>query len=265
MAERTWGVDDPAGRDVVQSLLRGLAVVRAFDAEHAALTLDQVAERAAVSRSAARRLLRTLMAADLVTFDGRHFRLSSRLLDLGYAQQSRLSFADVAQPHCAQLAAASGCAVSVGRLDGNHVVYVAWVGAPRLMSISLGVGTRLPAHVPAIGRVQIAYLEKRALSDYLDRAYADIPLRTAVSVDSFRNELAEIRDRGWSYVAEEIDAGLSAIAAPIVDRSGQVVAGIALSTHSDGRAGEQRLVDLIPDLVNASSRIGADLHASHLS
>lgn len=252
-------------RDIVRSLVRGLAVIRIFDADHAALTLGQVAERAGVSRSAARRLLRTLMAADLATFDGHQFRLRSRLLDLGYAQQSRLGLAEVAEPYCAELAVATGLTVSVGRLDGTDVVYLVRVGAPRLMSISLGVGTRLPAHVPAVGRVQIAQLDEAALSEYLATAYADNPVRTAGSVDDFRGELVEIRERGWSYVAEEIDTGLSAIAAPIRDRSGRVVAGIDLSTHSDGRPGEQSLLDAVPDLVAAGARIGADLHASHLS
>lgn len=258
-------VGELADRDVVRSLVRGLALIRVFDAEHAALTLDQAAERAGISRSAVRRLLRTLMAAGLATFDGHQFRLSSRLLDLGYAQQSRLSLAEVAEPHCAELAAATGRTVSVGRLDGADVVYLVRSGAPRLMSISLGVGTRLPAHIPAIGRVQIAHLDDPALSAYLATTYAENPVRTAASTDDFRRELAEIRDRGWSYVAEEIDAGLIAVAAPIVDRSGQVVAGIDLSTHADASAGEQRLLDAIPELVAAGARIGADLHASHLS
>lgn len=266
MAEQVRDVDhDLADRDIVQSLVRGLAVIRAFDADHAALTLDQVAERTPVSRSAARRLLRTLMAAGLATFDGHYFRLSSRLLDLGYAQQSRLTLAEVAEPHCAALAAATGRTVSVGRLDGTDVVYLVRVGAPRLMSISLEVGTRLPAHLPAIGRVQIAYLDEPALSAYLAAAYPDNPVRTAASIDDFRKELADIRARGWSYVAEEIDAGLSAIAAPILDRSGEIVAGITLSTHSEGRAGEQELLDTVPELLDAGARIGADLHPSHLS
>ena len=263
MAERK-GVVDAAERDVLQSLVRGVAVIRAFDADHSALTLDQVAERALVSRSAARRLLRTLMAAQLATFDGHRFRLGSRLLDLGYAQQSRLSLAEVAEPHCAELAAASGRTVSVGRLDGMDVVYLLRLGVPRLMSISLGVGTRLPAHLPAIGRVQIAFLGEQALSAYLETAYSERPVRTAASVESFRAELAAIRDSGRAYVAEEIDAGLSAMAVPIVDRSDRVVAAISLSTHSDGRAAEHELLDAMPDLLDASKRIGADLHASHL-
>lgn len=257
--------DDVGERDVIQSLVRGLAVVRAFDASHAALMLDQVAERADVSRSAARRLLHTLIARRLATFDGHHFRLGSRLLDLGYAQQSRLTLAEVAEPHGAQLAAATGRTVSAGRLDGTDVVYLVRVGAPRLMSISLGVGTRLPAHLPAVGRVQVAFLDEPALSTYLKTAYADHPVRTAASADDFRAELAGIREQGWCYVAEEIDAGLSAVAAPVVGRSGRVVAGISVSTHADGRAGEGELRDVIPSLLEASARIGADLHDSHLS
>lgn len=266
MAERNRNTGgERQERDIVRSLVRGLAIVRVFDAEHPALTLDEVTERAAFSRSAARRLLRTLMAAGLATFDGHHFRLTSRLLDLGYAQQSRLSLAEVAQPHCAELASTTGRTVSVGRLDRTDVVYLMREGAPRLMSISLAVGTRLPAHIPAIGRVLVANLDEPTLDAYLETAYPKHPIRTAASPDDFRRELVQIREQGWAYVDEEIDTGLSAIAAPIVDRSGHVVAGIDLTTHTDGRSGQQALLDAIPDLVATSTRIGADVHASHLS
>src|SRR3712207_1958408 len=94
-------------RDVVQSLARGLAVVRAFDAGHPALTLDEAAARTGFSRSATRRLLRTLMAAGLADFDGRFFRLAPGLLDLGYAQQSILDLPDVARPHAQALSRAT--------------------------------------------------------------------------------------------------------------------------------------------------------------
>src|SRR5262245_22753934 len=161
MAERTSQDDrvtTAVDRDVVQSLVRGLEVIRAFDAEHPTLTLDEAAERSGISRSAVRRLLRTLMEAGLTEFDGHRYRPTPGLLDLGYAQQSRLTLAQVVEPHCTALSAELGRTVSVATLEGAEVVFLARVGAPGLMTVSLGVGSRLPAHHPAIGRVQLAWL-----------------------------------------------------------------------------------------------------------
>jgi IclR family pca regulon transcriptional regulator len=255
-----------AERDVVQSLVRGLGVLHVFDAQHPELTLDEVAERASISRSAVRRLLRTLMAAGLTTFDGHCYRLTSRLLDLGYAQQSRLTLAEVAEPHCADLSAELGRTVSLGRLEGHEVVYLLRVGAPRLMDVSLGVGTRLPAHHPAIGRAQLAWLPEPELAAFLESdIYRNQPARTIGSADDLREELLAIRARGWCLVAEEFEVGLSAVAAPVRDRTGRVVAAINLSTHSDGRATQRHLTEAVPELLGTAARIGIDLHASHVT
>lgn len=268
MVERAAFNPEPeiAGRDVVQSLVRGLEVVHVFGVDHPQLTLDEAAERSGISRSAVRRLLRTLMSAGLATFDGRYYRLTSRLLDLGYAQQSRLTLAEVAEPHCVDLSAELGRTVSLGRLDGPEVVYLLRVGAPRLMDVSLGVGTRFPAHLPAIGRAQLAWMPEPELAAFLESdTYRHHPARTVGSAVDLRKELLAIRARGWCLVAEELEAGLSAVAAPIHDRTGRVVAAINLSTHSDGRATQRQLTEEVPELLRAAARIGIDLHASHLN
>lgn len=260
------GTAETSDRDVVQSLIRGLAVVRTFDAEHPALTLDQASERAGISRSAVRRLLLTLIEARLVTFDGHLYRLTPRLLELGYAQQSRLSLAEVAEPHCAALSAELGRTVSMATREGAQVVYLVRVGAPRLMSISVHVGTRLPAHHLAIGRVQLAWLPETALADFLDSAtFRDNPGRILRTADDLRTELAATRERGWSHVTDELEAGLSAVAAPVRDRAGQVVGAINVSSRSDGRPDVRELPEIIPDLLRTAEEIGADVHRSHLS
>lgn len=241
-------------------------MVRAFDAEHPVLTLDQAAERSGISRSAVRRLLLTLMESGLATFDGHRYRLTSRMLDLGYAQQSRLTMAEVAEPYCAELSAELGRPVSVAHLDVPYVVYLIRVGAPRLMHISLGTGTRLPAHRTAIGRVQLAWLPEPQLEKFLTApGYRDYPARTLGSDEALRAELLEIRARGWCYVAEELEAGLTAIAAPVHDRTGRVVAGINVSTHADGRGTERRLTNDVPELLQTAARLSTDLHESHVA
>ena len=266
MAERMLADDERriSDRDVVQSLVRGLDVVRAFDGTHPELSLDEAAERTGFSRSATRRLLRTLMTAGLAVYDGRHYRLTSRLLDLGYASQSRLSLAEVALPHCEELSRRLGRTVSVARLDGDNIVYLLRVGAPRLVAVSLHVGSRLPASLPAVGRVILAGLSDDELNGFLaSDAFREQSKRTGLSAEDLAKEMDDIRARGWCHVSEVLEAGLSAVAAPIRDRTGRVVAGLNVSTRTGGQAPVLDLLDTVPDLVRTATRIGDDLHPTH--
>lgn len=266
MAEPTFVGDERriSDRDVVQSLMRGLAVVRAFDGTHPALSLDEAAERTGFSRSATRRLLRTLMTAGLAVYDGRHYRLTSRLLDLGYASQSRLSLAEVALPHCEELSHRLGRTVSLAQLDDDSIVYLLRVGAPRLVAVSLHVGSRLPASLPAIGRVILAGLADEELAGFLaSDGFQEQSKRIGLSADDLFEELVDIRARGWCHVSEVLEAGLSAVAAPIRDRTGRVVAGLNVSTRTGGQAPVLDLLDTVPDLVRTAVRIGDDLHQTH--
>lgn len=266
MAESTLAGDDRriSDRDVVQSLVRGLDVIRAFDGAHPRLTLDEAAERTGFSRSATRRLLRTLMTAGLASYDGHHYRLTSRLLDLGYASQSRLSLAEVALPHCEELSRRLGRTVSVARLDSDSIVYLLRVGAPRLVAVSLHVGSRLPASLPAVGRVILAGLSDDELAGFLaSDAFREQSKRTGLSAEELTREMVDIRARGWCHVSEVLEAGLSAVAAPIRDRAGRVVAGLNVSTRTGGQAPVLDLLDTVPDLVRTATRIGDDLHQTH--
>lgn len=266
MAERVLAGDERriSDRDVVQSLKRGLDVVRAFDGTHPALSLDEAAERTGFSRSATRRLLRTLMTAGLAAYDGRHYRLTSRLLDLGYAGQSRLSLAEVALPHCQELSHRLGRTVSLARLDGDSIVYLLRVGAPRLVAVSLHVGSRLPASLPAIGRVVLAGLPDEELAGFLaSDAFREQSERTGLSADDLLEQLVDIRARGWCHVSEVLEAGLSAVATPIRNRAGLVVAGLNVSTRTGGQAPVLDLLDTVPDLMRTAALIGDDLHQTH--
>lgn len=262
--------EDPAasisGRDLVQSLQRGLAVIRVFDAENPALTLDQVAARSGISRSATRRLLRTLMAAGHIRFDGHHFTPTARLLDLGYPQQSRLTLAEVARPHCESLARRTGHTVSLARLDEFEAVYLLRVGLPRLMDVSITVGTRLPAHLPALGRVILAWLPEQDLETFLaSDTYRDNPARTLQSEQDLRKQLREIRASGWCRSSGELDAGLGTLAMPVRDRRGDIVAGLNISTHTSEYERWEENGEISHQLRACAAAIGADVHPAHLS
>jgi IclR family transcriptional regulator, pca regulon regulatory protein len=121
--------------DFVQSLERGLAVIRSFDAEHPDLTLSEVAARTGLTRATARRLLLTLGDLGYVSTNGRRFSLTPRVLDIGYAYLSSLNVQQIAQPYLEALSERVHESVSVTVLDGADIVYVARVPTKRIMTI----------------------------------------------------------------------------------------------------------------------------------
>ena len=157
--------DRPRSADFVQSLERGLLVIRAFDAEHRELGLSEVARISGLTRAAARRFLLTLAKLGYVTFADGRFSLTPRVLELGYAYLSSLSLPEVAQPHMEALVAQVNESSSISVLDDTEVVYVARVPTRRIMSITLSVGTRLPAYATSMGRVLLAALPDAELAD----------------------------------------------------------------------------------------------------
>ena len=140
----------------VQSLDRGLAVIRAFDAEHPRLQLSEVARATGLTRAAARRFLLTLVQLGYVRVDGREFSLRPRVLELGYSYLSGLTLPEVAQPHLESLVGRVDESSSVSVLDGDDVVYVARVHTKRIMTVMITVGTRFPAYATSMGRVLLA-------------------------------------------------------------------------------------------------------------
>jgi IclR family transcriptional regulator, pca regulon regulatory protein len=163
-------VADPEREEhFVQSLARGLSVIRAFDSGTPTLTLSDVARRTGLTRAAARRFLLTLADLGYVRFDGRLFSLSPRVLELGYAYLSSLSLPDIAEPHLEWLVGQLGESSSMSVLDDDDVVYVARVPTSRIMTVAINVGTRFPAYATSMGRVLLAGLDQDDLDAYLKR------------------------------------------------------------------------------------------------
>jgi IclR family pca regulon transcriptional regulator len=246
--------------DHVQSLARGLAVIRAFSAAEPELTLSQVARATGLSRAAARRFLITLADLGYVRSDGRLFALTPRVLELGYAYLSSLSLPEVADPHLERLAAEVHESASVAVLDGEDVVYVARVATARIMRVTISIGTRFPAYCTSMGRVLLAALSPERLDDYLARAdLRRLTSRTIVLPAALRAELDQVRSRGWAMVDQELEEGLRSIAAPIRDRSGRTVAAVNVSTHASRTTLQAASRTLLPPLLATAAKIEADL------
>jgi IclR family pca regulon transcriptional regulator len=246
----------------VQSLDRGLAVIRAFDAEHPRLQLSEVARATGLTRAAARRFLLTLVQLGYVRMDGREFSLRPRVLELGYAYLSGQTLPQVAQPHLEALVSRVDESSSLSVLDGDDVVYVARVHTKRIMTVMITVGTRFPAYATSMGRVLLANLPAAELEEYLSRVtLAPLTPRTVTDRAELRATLQQVRAQGYALVDEELEMGLRSAAAPVCDREGTVVAAVNLSVSAHRTPLQQLEDEYVPLLLETAGQISRDLGA----
>jgi IclR family transcriptional regulator, pca regulon regulatory protein len=251
--------------DFVQSLDRGLAVIRAFGPDRERLSLSEVARATGLTRAATRRFLLTLVKLGYVRNDGREFSLRPRVLELGYAYLSGLGMPEVAAPHLEELVAKVRESSSISVLDGDRIVYVARVPTKRIMTVSISVGTRFPAYAASMGRVLLAGMAPDDLERYLAEAdLAPITARTVTDAGRLREIVRDVAKQGYAIVDQELEEGLRAIAAPIHGAGGAVIAAINLSAHASRVSMAAMRTELLPALQETAHRIEADLRSQGL-
>ena len=249
--------------DYVQSLERGLAVIRAFGAESPELRLSDVARATGLTRAAARRFLLTLVRLGYVRQEGNSFSLRPRVLELGYAYLSALSLPEVAQPHMEALVADVNESSSVAVLDDLEVVYVARVPTQRIMTIIIAVGTRFPAYATSMGRVLLAGLDDDTLSERIDRIELErLTPMTVPDRAALRDRIDEARRAGWAAVDQELEEGVRSAAVPVRDASGRVVAALNLSVHATRMTMPALRREVVPKLLRTAEAIEVDLSVS---
>ena len=255
-----------ASDQYVQSLARGLAVIRAFDTDHPVMTLTEVAARTDLTRATARRFLHTLVELGYVRTDGKTFALTAKVLQLGYAYLSGLSLPQLAQPHLEELSLKLGESTSAAVLDGTEIAYVARVTTRRIMNVGITVGTRFPAYATSMGRVLLAALPPAELKDYL--AAAEIKPLTPRGLGGPRELLAvldTVRAQGWCLLDQELEIGLMSVAAPVFDGPTKVVAAVNVSLQAQTVAAqpdpEAYLAAVAREIVATAKLVSADLTA----
>ena len=252
-----------AARYFVQSLERGLAVIRAFGPERPELTVSEVARETGMTTAAARRFLLTLRDLGYVHTDGRSFSLRPRVMELGYAYLSGLSLHEVALPHVEHLVAEAEESSEMAVLDGEEIVYIMRVPGPRILTVSVNVGTRMPAHATSLGRALLAGLPDESLDAYLAGAELKRYSRhTLTDRRKLRSEIVKSRTRGWATIDQDLEPGLVAVAVPIRDPTGRVLAALNLSTNVARRSLESLVDEALPALISAAAEIESDLQVS---
>jgi IclR family transcriptional regulator, pca regulon regulatory protein len=256
-----WPVVQERDTDFVQSLERGLMVIRTFSEESREQTLAEVARRSGLNRASARRFLLTLEKLGYVGSDGRRFWLRPKILDLGYASYlASTRVWDGAQPHMQLLVASVHESSSATVLDGDDIVYVMRVPTKRIMTVNLTVGTRLPAYPTSMGRVLLAHLPPDQLDAYLDRIEPQpLTARTVTDKTQLRTTLDQVRRQGWALVDQELEEGVRSVALPLHGGDGTVIAAINLSGHAGRISLETLVAEFLPALRNTVTTIERDI------
>ena len=221
------------GAATLQGLERGLAVIQAFSTATPSMTLSEVARQTDISRATARRILHTLEALGFVRSDGRQFALSPRVLSLGWAYLSSLNLWEIARPFMQDLSAEVEETCSASTLDLPDIVFVARVPSKRILMMSLGVGSRLPAYATAMGRVLLAGLDDEQVAAHLDAAPLEaITHRTTTDPARVRAIVGAVREQGFALVDEELELGLRSLSVPLRTMDGRTLAALNLCAAS---------------------------------
>ena len=250
--------DDPLrpGDSYVQSFARGLEVIRSFSAAAPRQTLTEVAGRAGLTRAGARRILLTLQTLGYVESDGRLFSLTPRMLDLGFAYLSSMPIWNLAEPVMEALVEQVKESSSAAALEGTDIVYVLRVPTRKIMSIGLGVGSRLPAYCTSMGRMLLAGLpEDDALRRLRASKRTSFTRHTITDVDALLAKVQQARKQGWCLVNQELEEGLVSIAAPITNRSGRMVAALNISGQANRTSAKLMQETMLPPLLEAADAI----------
>ncbi len=244
------------GDNYVQSFARGLEVIRSFSTQSPRQTLSEVAARSGLSRASARRILLTLQALAYVESDGKYFSLTPRILDLGFAYLSSMPIWNLAEPVMENLVEEVKESCSAAVLDGTDIVYVMRVATHKIMSITLGVGSRLPAYCTSMGRVLLAGLpEEQAMACLKASRPEPLTRHTVTELDALRLKIAQTRKQGWCLVNQELEEGLVSMAAPIHDRLGRTVAALNISGQANRTSAKVMQDAMLPALQAAAQTI----------
>ncbi len=251
----THGATDP-GRSYVESLARGLAVMRAFREQSDRLTLSDVSRITGLSRAAVRRSLLTLEALGYAESSGRYFSLSPQVLTLAQAYLSSSPVPRVAQSFLEKVSERLGESCSLSILHHDEVIYIARSAKKRIGSLHRDVGTHLPAHCTSMGRVLLAALSDKELDAFLGHAKLESYTRNTITdSDELRAAIDKVRRSNYCLVDEELEIDLRTLAIPIQNAPGRVIAAMNIGARASQTSRKQMLDDFLPVMREAAANM----------
>jgi DNA-binding IclR family transcriptional regulator len=242
----------------VQSVDRALTILTVL-ARLGQAGVSEIAAELGVHKSTAFRLMATLESHEIVeqTEVRGKYRLGMGLVRLAGASSARLDVVQEARPVCRRLAAESGETVNLAVLSDASALYVDQVSGGSGLPSHNWVGQHIPLHATSNGKILLSGLEAAEV----DLRVADLPAythRTITSRDDLFRELENVRRQGYAVAADELEVGLTALAAPVRSAHGDVIASISLSGQTF-RLPEARVEELVPVIVAAGAEVSRRL------
>ncbi len=227
------GHEGPGAAQSVQSVDRAVAILEIL-ARDGEAGVTEVARELDVHKSTASRLLAALDRRELVTQDAARgrFRLGVGIVRLAGAASARLDVVQESRPVCRELAQQVGETVNLAILSGRDALYLDQAAGPAALSPHNWAGRRIPLHATSDGKVLLAYVPEAERAACLTPPLARFTERTVTAVAEFPALLAEVRRSGFATAVDELEAGLTAIAAPVRDAEGTVIASVSASGPS---------------------------------
>lgn len=246
--------------DFVTAFARGLAVIRTFERGAEKQTLSQIASKTNLTRGSARRFILTLEALGYISQEDNYFKLTPKVLDLGYSYLVSAPIWEIAQPYMKQVVDKFDESCSLGVLDGSEVVYVGRVPPRHPYTIPVNVGTRMPAYANAMGRVLLASLPPKEADLIIEKIEINkITDSTIIKKDDIKSILNDVRKNGYAMPENQIYDGRRSIAVPIVNRHGETIASINMSAMNSRADRKKFLDEFLPSLQEISQKIGNTL------
>jgi len=247
-------------RDFVTSLARGLEVIRSFNAENPEMTLSEIAANTDLSAATVRRSLITLEKLGYVQRRQKRFLLTAKVLTLGASYLDSMNIKEIAQSYLLELVEASSAAASLTVLDGLEVVYIAHIPSKQRIRHGRSVGSRLPAYATSTGLVLLTYASERKREEL----YEAMPLRpytsrTPVEIKELQERFKYIEQHGYTVACDTIEYGAIALAVPIKDIKGNVIAAINYATTTTIFSEEQIVEQHLLSVQECANKIGAML------
>lgn len=243
-------------RDFVGSLAQGLKVIMAFSRARPVMTLTEVAEATDMTRAGARRYLLTLEHLGYVAKSGRDFRLTPRVLELGYAYMATQPLAELSQPFLDDFTHKTGQSSALAVQEDDEAIYIAQCTAERALSIRVPVGRRQPALYTATGRVMLAFMPDAEIDAFLQRVEPrKLTEKSIVNKKKLKAELLNIREQEFAIVDQEVELGIRSMAAPIWDQEHNVAAAVLVLTDMASVNEKTLQKEFLPHLKHAAAEI----------
>jgi IclR family pca regulon transcriptional regulator len=251
-----------AKADMIEGMAKGMAVLEAFGPQRQRLNATLAAERAGITRAAARRHLLTLTHLGYLETDGRYFWLAAKVLRFSGSYLATARLPRAVQPTLNRLAAQSPASFSVAVLDGDEVVIIGRSGLewkstesnsvqPRVLAYGLHLGARLPAHATSTGRVLLAAKGKSEFNVWLKprlaTGLARLTVHTTTDARVLKARVEKVRADDYCQASEEHELGVHALAVPLRDMQGRTVAAINVVSSSLAGAGHLGMLTLLLD------------------